>query len=259
MALAPEDQPPDPLAITWADGSVETFPLTTPYRYALSTSQIDNTYTVRNGIPILRVPRMAMGDFDAPYAERMQQLLRWIGQMRQQPVSILDLRGNAGGMLRLGEIIVAAYSGRAAEKTFACAVEGAAPAPDDPTLNTDAWDIAFSDEGASIAGHFFPIQEQPRTLILLVDKNTVSAGEALCSFALNTRGMHALLVGSNTAGTLRNNSGREYFLPNTHLRIRLGDGLYLWPGDVCRETVGILPDLWVQGNSLEAVLALLEP
>ena len=139
----------------------------------------------------------------------MQQLLRWIGQMRQQPVSILDLRGNAGGMLRLGEIIVAAYSGRAAEKTFACAVEGAAPAPDEATLNTDAWDIAFSDEGASIAGHFFPIQEQPRTLILLVDKNTVSAGEALCSFALNTRGMHALLVGGNTAGTLRNNSGRE--------------------------------------------------
>ena len=120
---------------------------------------------MRNGIPILRVPRMAMGDFDAPYAERMQQLLRWIGQMRQQPVSILDLRGNAGGMLRLGEIIVAAYSGRAAEKTFACAVGGAAPAPDEATLNTDAWDIAFSDEGASIAGQFFPIQEQPLSLI----------------------------------------------------------------------------------------------
>lgn len=259
VVLAPEDQPPEPLAVAWADGSGGTYPLTTPYRYALSTSQLDNTYTEQKGVPILRVPRMAMSDLEAPYGERMQQLLDWIGRMRQQPVSILDLRGNAGGMLRLAQVIVAAYSGREAEKAFACAVEGAAPAPDDATLNIDAWDIAFSDEGASIAGHFFPVLEEPRTLVLLADKNTVSAGEALCSFALNTRGMRTLLVGSNTAGTLRNNAGQPYVLPHSHLHVTLGSALFLWPGDACGETIGILPDLWVQGNCLEAVLALLEP
>ena len=69
---------------------------------------------------------------------------------------------------------------------------------------------------------------------------------------------NTIFVGANTKGALLGDPGVLAVLPHSGVRVQLSVSLYLYyDGETFDETVGFHPDLWVGGDSLARVEALI--
>jgi C-terminal processing protease CtpA/Prc len=94
-------------------------------------------------------------------------------------------------------------------------------------------------------------------LFVLMDNRTVSGGEWLLA-ALRTRG-NVVFVGTNSAGMILGSSGQSIALPNSKIHLYFGTSLMLsYDERVFQEGRGFLPDIWVNGDALERVKALID-
>lgn len=104
--------------------------------------------------------------------------------------------------------------------------------------------------------HFREIINNEQLLILLVDRYVSSAGEVFVDMVLNLK--NSLIIGQNTSGALQVVwMSYSSALPNSRIEFAFGRSLLMHPGGHFREGVGIAPDIWVNGDALEATITML--
>jgi hypothetical protein len=93
-------------------------------------------------------------------------------------------------------------------------------------------------------------------LFVLMDSETRSGGEWILA-ALRTQ-KNVIFVGSNSTGCMLGAAGQTIVLPNSKITLNYGSSLLLWYDErVFQEGRGFLPDIWVGGDALERVEALI--
>ena len=200
-------------------------------------------------------------------------------RLREESVAILDLRGNEGGD---GGAVQAwlnnyDYKGiaknlygkgafylttRASNYIFACNLLSYSF----PTAHVDtceSYDYLMHLYQSGENGYIIQKDEAELKwnngkglLFVLMDSHTVSGGEWLLA-ALRTRG-NVVFVGTNSAGMIIGSGGQNIALPNSKTHIGFGSSLLLsYDERVFKEGRGFLPDIWVSGDALERVKALI--
>lgn len=95
--------------------------------------------------------------------------------------------------------------------------------------------------------------ENDMPIFVLVDKGTVSAGERAVSLLRKIN--NVAIIGSNTRGIATFGNPKYYYLPNSHIELRLPNTINYHKADEVVEGVGYLPDIWIDpSDSLESVL-----
>lgn len=214
-----------------------------------------------------------------------QQFLASAALFRQEPVTILDLRGNTGGSMQsvyawlkatdlggLGDFekkggwafrltskangyLKAQYAGMA-NPPFGI---GAALQLEQRTAESYWKDYEYGRNQTYLQSTGYRFEKKPHDglLFVLMDQATWSAAEHLLQALRNID--NVIFVGTNSGGRMVGGLGTCFGLPNSKLKIEFGNQLsYLYDERVFVEGGGFLPDIWVGGDALEAVLALIE-
>ena len=187
------------------------------------------------GIPVITV--RAMERFHEATA-----FMNYATSLREEPVIIIDLRSNGGGigqsigrwLRRLtGEYVL----------TNTLLVFG-----DDSLISFDTLAHNIRNEMASVV-------EIDQKLILLVDRYSASAAEVFVDYILNIE--NALIIGQNTSGTLITGRGTNRRMPNSGIGFSASDFFIIFPEGIFEEEIGFAPDIWVHGDALRATIEML--
>ncbi len=258
--------------VLFDDGSSCTLTLT---KTDLSARQKDRAQAPpATDIPIARICHF--GDVNE------QALLADARRIGESPVAILDLRGNGGGSPARVRQWLNAYDpqhfslkdtgpgGYALHRqTLAvCGVlrrlaEAGAAAFDRyyyPGYDFSAQELAFLDQITRSGINTQTVAAWPNRrvaanslLVVLVDKDTMSAGEHLVARLLNRD--NVLFIGTNTFGATVSDKGIPIVLPHSGITVQYGSSLYLMFNEsVVNEAMGFFPDLWVPEDALNRAL-----
>jgi len=267
-----DNQAPSTLSlnIVFEDGEEEIM-LHSQTRHRVSHENSHLLY--REDIPVVTVRAMGWPDADNnnlndPWnSQCARNFLSFANDLRYESAVVIDIRSNRGGNAilatmflheLLGEIVPRNYTAIWQWDTFLVPHEWYDfTYTDEEVLDTY---VSFNDLGD---GHIFSVEEHDyivennRLIILLVDRFTASAGDEFASRLLRLE--NSLIIGQNTAGVLLTDMfvGNMY-LPNSGEAVVFGPSLFVHPDGVLKEGVGVVPDIWVMGDALEAALALLE-
>ncbi len=184
-------------------------------------------------------------------------------QLRQEELFIIDLRGNTGGNNLYVDQWYTAYTGNTprltqslADKSTSLALQALiAQDPYNPAaIYHENWPNPDSGQWNTSYSQAVWYENEP-LIIVLIDKNTGSAAEAMLQY-LKTMN-NVLIVGVNTSGaTLVPNNSLKY-LPHSGIPLWFGQGLLLLNGAQNLDGIGLSPDIWVNGSqALERVLAM---
>jgi len=227
-------------------------------------------------IPIVNLAWM-MGMSAIPYGEYARQFLSFAEMLRDEPVVIVDIRSNSGGMSILSIKWLYLLTGEIIHGNYITLVNWDyymdyhwEPWGDSPDINPfyfseDDWDeLAFLTDDYGNFNNFLVsnmgerrIIERDQILILLVDRHTSSAGEMFADMVFNIK--NTLVIGQNTSGTLLTDLAYpELRLPYSGIQLGLGMSVNLYPEGHLPEGIGIRPDIWAVGNALTAALELLK-
>lgn len=199
------------------------------------------------------------------------------GRLSQEPIAILDLRGNVGG----GQNVVSSllnnydYNGIARNMYGKSYLYSASRAGGYITACSafSYPSLIYSQE--SIYDYYMNIYQNgvndyylhkddaklrwsnaKGLLFVLMDSETVSGGEWILA-ALRTQ-KNVIFVGSNSTGCMLGAAGQTIVLPNSKITLNYGSSLLLcYDERVFQEGRGFLPDIWVGGDALERVEALI--
>ena len=257
-----QDTTPQYLTIVYEDGSLETVMLVqTPRKRNFEqsdTEDIKSTIEFINDIPIVKINAMGSShDPDGIGRSEGRAFLRDANiYLQNEPVIILDLRGNRGGCYRLpirwfynviGQIVP--------HNSFSLYH---IPYDDfywDPD-NTDILPPVPLGEDHTVLDSG-PIRMVPNNqlIIVLVDRFSFSAAEAMVDLAFSVE--NTLVVGQNTAGGWLTGSGIRRTTPFSGIHIAFSPLLNIHPEGHFTEDVGYAPDIWVMGDALTATLNML--
>ena len=256
---------PEPLEVEYTDGTRETL-IPPQWVSGYEESEITVEMRDRQGIPVLFARNMYFDQ--APGGEDGQAFLYYAEQLREAPVSMIDLRSNGGGngilplkwlsafageqvagnhlsIQRWSEEEMLAY-GQNTENQYYVPVEemqqfeGTAPINEQYMKNGDLPDTFVPNDSL---------------LIVLTGKNTASAAEVFVDAAVNVE--NTLLIGHNTFGMLISNAYTWMVLPESGIAIQLGSDLRVFADGSFEEYVGFSPDLWVSGADAEDLAVIL--
>ena len=213
-----------------------------------------------NSFPVITIREMGFsirGTVSAYYADKFMSLAE---KLRNEPVIIVDIRSNSGGCLFLPMRWLQSLTGQVVTSSF-LRLDNVESAWDLSGYNTDI-NTFFVPE--RIGEHHILSFNRPReivsnkqTLILLTDRFTASAAEGFTDLMFGLE--NSLVIGQNTGGAfLADLSYTELALPNSGVTFSFGGGLFIHPPDHASEGMGIAPDVWVNGDALEAALVILE-
>jgi hypothetical protein len=226
-----------------------------------------------------KVPVVACRDLTSP--ETCKSFISSASRLSSHEVAILDLRGNGGGSPDAVKQWLTAYdSGGLAEYWFATSAMSRsgralcyilARTMDAGANYFSLWDTDNSYRNlfmqlyrtginsCDITRENVPLKQlnAEGLLFVLMDERDFSAGEVLL-FALRNR-ENTIFVGTNSCGGLQGGTGQQVVLPNSQINVSYGRDLFFWYDErVFEEGRGFLPDLWVNGDALERVNALIK-
>ena len=170
-------------------------------------------------------------------------------EARNAKAVIIDLRSNSGGSVSHKEWVknfkaIHAFNNKSAEGTLA-------------TLFTNKR-MKYGKEylSRSVIDRCDQIPNDT-PVFLLVDRNTASAAEM---FLAELQVMeNVMIVGATTSGCVICGGVKNYYLPNSGIRIRFGCQLYFFYDMTNIDTIGFEPDVWCDPKySLTYVLKLIE-
>ena len=223
------------------------------------------------GVPIVRVMAMGFdGHENALGIQHAAPFMEFAEQLRDEPVIIVDIRGNSGGNGLLpvrwlhaltGEIVPSNYIWLSARpynsSDFDFSLSNAAQNPPN-SWRTYANAGPFGEDHTIFNTSPRRIVPREQMLILLTDRETGSAAEDFVDRAFNIE--NTLVIGTATRGILAFDATYQSVnLPNTGIPFGLGRAMMLWPDGHFAEGVGIQPDIWVSGDALAVALALISP
>ena len=216
-----------------------------------------------DGIPVVTVMVMGFDGSEISHGfEHVAPFLSFAEYLCDEPVVIVDLRGNEGGNGHLptrwlymltGEMVWPNYVSLGTMPFFL----GSLLFRDAPYAQKFMFNQERLDCG-HVKRNFGPreIVERDQLLIVLTDRWTGSAGEGFVDAVFNIT--NTLVIGTPTRGVLAFDMTYPHLrLPETSIPFGFGTTMNVWPEGHFAESVGILPDLWVEGDALVAALALL--
>ena len=218
------------LVIHYTDGSTETLTAEPWKLYFQNLPKGQNTeLRETDGIPVFQ-----FNNFSTEYEH---ELLDGADQLKDAPVSMLDLRSNMGGNTDTGYAWFRRYVGY---RGYNVPCNGSFFRPDSviPMSLPDGW------------------IEHENVLVLLLGKASASASEAMTDIICNLE--NALIIGENSWGALLGSA--EYMeLPNSKCGVRMGmNNIYLTAEDEPFEEMrGFYPDIWVPAGEAEELAAKL--
>ena len=195
------------------------------------------------GVPVVQL--MRMGEVAGRHADHATLFLDTVPKLAEEPVIVVDLRGNAGGFPGVAQSWIFLLTRQFASHNYAHITQRR---PGGYTVNSN-YNIMLPRPRRIVC--------IDSIIIFLTDRTVVSGGESFVDLAFN---MHnTLVVGTATAGVMAfSGSLYENILPHTGLTFTFGSERFLWPEGHFAEYVGIQPDLWVYGdNALEYTLAMI--
>jgi len=227
-----------------------------------------------DGFPVVTIRQMGFPESTAPNmdAANAQAFLSFAEELRGEPVVIMDLRSNMGGNITLasrwlylltGKIITQNHVGIRAmcyDSFNILYVYEASPAdefyiPAD-IIRRHLMHEPFGEGYTVLNNSVSNVVEREQLMIFLVDRFTASAGESFADLALSMT--NTLIVGTNTAGILKFDfMFPDLTMPRTGITFGLGTTLFVYSDENVAEGMGIKPDVWVEGDALGAVIAML--
>jgi len=222
-----------------------------------------------DGIPVVTVMMMGFdGHENAWNVDHAVPFLSFAEELRDEPVVVVDIRSNGGGNGLMGQRWLYELTGEIVPtnsvnlSTWPYESGRFAFDPYNPFQNLPGSIDGFIfegpfGEGYSISNHLpREVIEREQILILITDRFAGSAAESFADLAFNIT--NTLVIGAPTAGVLAFDlTYPQLTLPNTGVPFGLGRNMFLWPDGHFAEGVGIQPDIWVEGDALEAALALI--
>lgn len=219
------------LTVHYTDGTTETLTAEPWKQYFEQLSKNKNTELRQTkGIPVFQ-----FNNFNTEYRD---EILDGAEQLKDEPVSMLDLRSNTGGDSTIGNQWLSTYGNTG--RSFPSNNESFS------TLNGKSSGVSLPDKWIS----------HDNLLILLAGKVSGSAAEDLIENACNLE--NVLIVGENTFGSLLANAG-YIELPNSKCSVTMSASyVFLRPdSDPFEEFRGFEPDLWVPADEAEELVAKL--
>jgi hypothetical protein len=215
------------------------------------------------GIPVLRV--RSFGDV---HQDELHRFVETASAHKDEPVIVVDARGNGGGNEKWPIQWIQGLTGRRAESVFISSelhskttMAGRANMfayyyhlyPDMDTFRQDAeWTTNTAqayEDGTRRPGWTGPRYPQTplipndTTVIIVMNGLVASAGEGLIMRA--SQAENVVLVGENSRGALTFGNISTHQLPHSRLKVTLPINFNLYLDREFREGKGISPDLWV--------------
>ncbi|MCL2202962.1 MAG: S41 family peptidase [Defluviitaleaceae bacterium] len=232
------------------------------------------TLTFAEGIPVVTI--MAMGFPASTYGFNFggaRRFLEIAEEVRDEPVIIIDIRGNGGGNgslasqwmhIVLGEIVPANFMGLQMRNYYALREVMKAQSYESsfyiPFAVFETYNPTMPLGDYHLLSHPHPhhIVENERLFVLLTDRYAGSAGDSFASMMLNIE--NTLIIGHNTAGVLHTDmTYPRLFLPRSGLQFGFGRTIHLHPEGLLPEGIGVAPDIWFTGtNMVPAVVQLIQ-
>lgn len=218
------------LVVHYTDGSTETLTAEPWKQYYENLPKGQNTdLRETDGIPVFQ--------FNNFRTEYQGEIGNGAEQLKDAPVSMLDLRSNTGGI----EVVRRAWINRYAD-----------------VRNIPGNGLRFSvSDGRAQSRLADNWVNHDNILILLTGKATASSGEIILDVACNLE--NSLIIGENTWGAMISNSGHAE-LPNSKASIQMTmSSVYVTPEgyDYFEEMRGFYPDIWVPAGEAEELAAKL--
>ena len=224
-----------------------------------------------DGIPIITIRTMGFPDSTQGRGyQSARQFLSVAKELRDEPLIIVDVRANGGGNGLLGPMWLHALTGtRIPDRNLRLRIGSYESEMENmKNLTEGMFYISFEnflfynsptalDENHIIFGDLSQdIVQSDRIIILLVDRYSASAAEHLANMLLSIE--NTLIVGQNTFGGMSTDmTFPSLNLPRTGQTVGFGASRFIHPDNHLPEGIGLAPDLWVNGDALTAVLALL--
>jgi hypothetical protein len=254
---------PEQLTIVYANGTTNTVALN---RLIMERqTQLPITLEYIDGFPVVTATRL-----DGVNIVDGTLFLETTIRLRNEPIIILDLRGNRGGMYatpinwfyRLLNINVPSkHTVLIQSAVFQC-----------PNVQRELAGPPYSREYEMLRQvrplepfderfdmrNYPPdaIHSNPHLIIILIDRNTASAGELMADLTFNLT--NTLVIGQNSLGFLSTAlNSWHYILPNSGVRFNFGTDQFVHPEGHLIEGRGLTPDIWVNGCALTATLGML--
>lgn len=244
---------PEPLEIEYSDGSKETL-LPPEWKSGYEQSRARVALRYKEGIPVVFSRNMYFDQ--APGGEDGQKFLCYAEQLREAPVSMVDLRSNGGGNGILPLKWLSAFAGaqvttnhlviqRLSEEDMLAYEQDTENQYYVPMEKMQIYDGTVPINGQYMKNGDLPDRFVPNQslLVILTGKNTASAAEIFVDVAANVE--NTLIIGQNTYGMLLSNAYTSMTLPESGIVIQLGGSLSVFAENSFEEYVGLSPDLWV--------------
>ncbi len=216
-----------------------------------------------NGISVISV-RSFM------YEQDGRRFVRSADTVKNSKVSVLDMRGNCGGMSKYVIDWLDTYdpvlSKYASGNVYAYRKSRAA----DYLKYKNLGQYLSNQETEQLLNNYhsgsngWEIKEAPafvrsknsNLLFVLVDNYTFSAGEWLIAALRNKD--NVIFVGTNSGGGLMSDSAIKIVLPNSRINIQCGSRLGFYYDDtVFTEKTGFSPDIWVNDDAMQHTLNMI--
>ena len=258
-----------PLTVRYENGTEETLSL---FRHIPGRLEFQySSLTYEHGFPLVTVRQMG---FDAtPLGEDARRFLSFAEHLQNEEVVIVDVRSNGGGNGVLPRKWLHSLTGEVVPTNFVSLHVRNYPMLmymlEHHTSPEGAFYIPFDDllmymPAAPMGAHHTIMDNTPnrmvqnnQLLILLIDRYSASAAEGFADMLFNME--NTLIIGQNSGGVLHTDLTYPILnLPRTGLSFGLGRAINLHPPGHLVEGIGIAPDVWVTGDALQAVLAMLE-
>ncbi|NYB72848.1 hypothetical protein HZF24_01695 [Sedimentibacter hydroxybenzoicus DSM 7310] len=216
-----------------------------------------------NGVPVISISSF-MHEHDG------RRFVKSAETVKNSKVSVLDVRGNCGGMskyvidwLDIYDPVLSKYAtgnvhayrmSRAADYLkYKNLGEYFSDQETEQLLNnyrsgSNGWGISEASA--------FVRSENSNLLFVLVDNYTFSAGEWLIAALRNKD--NVIFVGTNSGGGLMSDSSINVVLPDSRINIQCGTGLGFYYDDtVFTEETGFSPDIWINDDVMQHTLDMI--
>ena len=225
-------------------------------------------------------PRIELGSFSALYSVELEEFVRSADDLREEPMIVLDLRGNSGGSDRFGKEWLESLTGRTFQTWNIRELVSPVTLQGDVLLHewllaNNGARAAKEEAGGRLAYFKERLAEGRRNglerkwidvpgppsdnretaigkpfhgrLILLTDRGTQSSAETFVLMARQVPG--PIRVGENPGGMIRFGEIKLYRLPNSGIWVQAGSKHFEDPTGAFREGWGFAPDHWSDDSS----------